>query len=309
MYIGRGNGNLGLEAHRDVQFIYGAAQQFFRRWMPTIRYLSITPPRKKHEIEPYNNLCASGLVVVLESWNRNQCPRTGQYRTLLTSSSACAIPLFSGRSKKNSRRKQILFYCQHFGTGVLLATAFVHLLPTAFASLTDPCLPYVFSKGYKPFAGFIAMVFALAVVGLESYLHTRGAGHSHSHTLWENDSESSETTLRMKPASLAARREHNYRPRNIAIEDADASQGLIAGVSPLPGSTPTMQQPEDKAAASLRGAFNNSEEDDVDDDALPLTLDELDPLPIHDGSGYGRVSNGVSVAKGVQIEPEAPQPT
>ncbi|KAI4272499.1 MAG: hypothetical protein L6R35_006480 [Caloplaca aegaea] len=45
-----------------------------------------------------------------------------------------------------------LFISRHFGTGVLIATAFVHLLPTAFVSLTDPCLPAFWNEGYPAMA-------------------------------------------------------------------------------------------------------------------------------------------------------------
>ncbi len=149
----------------------------------------------------------------------------------------------------------MLFYCQHFGTGVLIATAFVHLLPTAFVSLTDPCLPPIFSKRYKPLAGLVAMAFALAVVGLESYLATRGAGHSHSHALWEEDSDDGrEARLPPLAGGLAARRGPiHHRPRNIAMDDMDASEGLMAGVSPLPGSTPLTGPANDKHMAETVG--------------------------------------------------------
>jgi len=48
---------------------------------------------------------------------------------------------------------------------MLIATAFVHLLPTAFVSLTDPCLPWLWNIGYRPMAGVIAMTSALIVMG------------------------------------------------------------------------------------------------------------------------------------------------
>ncbi|KAK8003047.1 hypothetical protein PG989_002766 [Apiospora arundinis] len=62
--------------------------------------------------------------------------------------------------------EKVFFFCKHFGTGVLIATAFVHLLPTAFASLTDPCLPDLFIKDYPPMPGVIMMgsMFCLFVV-------------------------------------------------------------------------------------------------------------------------------------------------
>ncbi|KAI4087510.1 MAG: hypothetical protein LQ344_006739 [Seirophora lacunosa] len=73
-----------------------------------------------------------------------------------------------------------LFISRHFGTGVLIATAFVHLLPTAFVSLTDPCLPAFWNEGYPAMAGLIAMTSVLVVVAIEMFFAIRGAGHSHS---------------------------------------------------------------------------------------------------------------------------------
>ncbi|KAK2068337.1 hypothetical protein P8C59_002979 [Phyllachora maydis] len=109
---------------------------------------------------------------------------------LMLSTLACAFPLFSRRSSAGGKKQStVIFLCQHVGTGVLIATAFVHLLPTAFMSLTDPCLPHAFSKGYKPLAGLVAMVSALLVVALESFLTTRGAGHSHSPQFVMDDEE------------------------------------------------------------------------------------------------------------------------
>ncbi|KAI9723187.1 MAG: hypothetical protein M1828_004290 [Chrysothrix sp. TS-e1954] len=60
-----------------------------------------------------------------------------------------------------------------------LATAFVHLLPTAFTSLTDPCLPRFWNEGYPAMAGLVAMTSVLVVVGVEMTFAIRGAGHVH----------------------------------------------------------------------------------------------------------------------------------
>lgn len=50
------------------------------------------------------------------------------------------------------------FAVRHFGTGVLLATAFVHLLPTAFISLGNPCLSNFWTTDYPAMPGAIALV-------------------------------------------------------------------------------------------------------------------------------------------------------
>ncbi|KAH0597590.1 hypothetical protein MHUMG1_04969 [Metarhizium humberi] len=196
---------------------------------------------------------------------------------LTLSTLACGFPLISRRATTGKRQKTIIFYCQHVGTGVLLATAFVHLLPMAFESLTDPCLPYFFSQGYTPLPGFVAMVSAIMVVGVESYLTARGAGHSHSHAHNYFDSDESDGGGEFQDVPLhdhpgmSGSRTRNHRPRDISLgDDTEAAQGLVAGVSPVPESTPT--------AAIHRRASAENEFNEGDSD-LELDMDELDPAP------------------------------
>lgn len=199
-------------------------------------------------------------------------------RNTRTNFKACGFPLISRRASKNTAAGRFIFISQHFGTGVLIATAFVHLLPTAFVSLTDPCLPHFFSAGYRPLAGLIAMFSALVVVGLEMFLTTRGAGHSHSHA-WDPLPEGEEETHNHQNGSAAPKKAKvkgrlgklgmNHRPQNIALDDLDASEGLVAGVSPLPVSTP---EPNGHAATNVW-----RDENDDDNSDLELDLNELDP--------------------------------
>ena len=187
---------------------------------------------------------------------------------------ACGFPLISRRTSKNSAAGRFIFISQHFGTGVLIATAFVHLLPTAFVSLTDPCLPYFFSEGYHPLAGLIAMFSALVVVGLEMFLTTRGAGHSHSHD-WNAVPEEESGHNHQSNGSAAPTQRNtngrlgklgvNRRPKDIALEDLDASEGLVAGVSPFNVATPDPR------------TDSNKYRDEDDDHESDLDLDELDP--------------------------------
>jgi hypothetical protein len=160
-----------------------------------------------------------------------------------------------------------------------MATAFVHLLPTAFSSLTDPCLPHVFSKGYRPLAGLIAMVSALVVVALESYLTTRGASHSHSHHVWdEEDSEDGENTPMgdTHVGSSTSRHARRDRRGSIALEDMEATEGLVSGASPLPGSTPTMPPPRENLLKTQRDSLQ-SDGDDRESLDLELSFEELHP--------------------------------
>ncbi|PNY28298.1 Heat shock protein STI1 [Tolypocladium capitatum] len=233
-----------------------------------------------------------------EEGQKPQCGsrQTGWYDTaahvfallliLVLSTLACGLPLISRRTTTGKRQRAIIFYCQHVGTGVLLATAFVHLLPTAFQSLTDPCLPYFFSKGYTPLPGLVAMVSAIMVVGVESYLTARGAGHSHSHAhdFFDEPNGSSNADGHFHDVDLnddtngpAGRRMGGHRPTVISLQDMEATQGLVAGVASLPESTPIMVQRKRKSS--------DQESNDGESD-LDLDMDELDPAPAHDnGNG------------------------
>ncbi|KAK1974608.1 ZIP zinc transporter [Colletotrichum cereale] len=198
---------------------------------------------------------------------------------LALSTISCGVPLLPRRTSKGRPQSIILFYCQHFGTGVLLATSFVHLLPTAFTSLTDPCLPSVFNQGYPQMAGLVALVAALSVVALESYLATRGAGHSHSHSheyeYWdEEDGAQSPAGNRHATASMASHRHGSHRPENINLDNMDPTQGLMAGASPLPTSTPTQA----KANTSLAHGRDSFDDDDDTSD-IDIDVNELDPAP------------------------------
>ncbi|KAI0403261.1 Zinc/iron permease [Xylaria palmicola] len=74
---------------------------------------------------------------------------------------------------------KIFFACKHFGTGVLVATAFVHLLPTAFLSLSNPCLPDFFIEDYPPFPGIVMMASLFSLFVIEMWMNSKIGGHSH----------------------------------------------------------------------------------------------------------------------------------
>lgn len=122
------------------------------------------------------------------------------------------------------------------------------------------------------------MFSALVVVGLEMFLTTRGAGHSHSHGVaWDavadddhahnhsSNGNGSAEAQRKKPNGRLGKIGLNHRPRDIALADMDASEGLVAGVSPLPGSEPD-------ADHTMHNKYQDSDDNESD-----LDLDELDP--------------------------------
>jgi len=86
---------------------------------------------------------------------------------LAVSSLACAFPLLVLRFPRLRIPARVLFVVRHFGTGVLLATAFVHLLPTAFISLGDPCLSPFWTNDYPAMPGAIALFAIFIIAGIE----------------------------------------------------------------------------------------------------------------------------------------------
>ncbi|QSS65919.1 plasma membrane zinc ion transporter, partial [Histoplasma capsulatum] len=86
---------------------------------------------------------------------------------LFISSLACSFPLMSVKFSFLRIPSWFLFLVRHFGTGVLIATAFVHLLPTAFSSLNDPCLSRFWTHDYQPIPGAIAMAALFLVTVVE----------------------------------------------------------------------------------------------------------------------------------------------
>ncbi|KAF9934516.1 hypothetical protein FBU30_001657 [Linnemannia zychae] len=72
-------------------------------------------------------------------------------------------------SKTTSKIHNVIQTARTFGSGVILATAFIHMLPVAFLNLSDPSLPAIFQgdTGYTGWAGLIAMVSAMLLQLLE----------------------------------------------------------------------------------------------------------------------------------------------
>ncbi|KAK5947419.1 hypothetical protein PMZ80_001569 [Knufia obscura] len=112
-------------------------------------------------------ICSSGE----SSGQYNLSLQIGALFTILAvSASACAFPLIVARIPRLRLPLKFLFVVRHFGTGVLIATAFVHLLPTAFVSLTNPCLPQFWTESYPAMTGAIALASVFAITSIEMLL-------------------------------------------------------------------------------------------------------------------------------------------
>jgi hypothetical protein len=99
--------------------------------------------------------CASGGV---DSEIYNTSLHVGALFIILgVSFLACALPILIIRFSRLRIPTAFLFFVRHFGTGVLIATAFVHLLPTAFTLLGDPCLSGFWTEDYPAMPGAISL--------------------------------------------------------------------------------------------------------------------------------------------------------
>ncbi|KAF7511382.1 hypothetical protein GJ744_004571 [Endocarpon pusillum] len=173
--------------------------------------------------------------------------RTGSYNTplhvaalfiiLILSTLACSFPIIARRFPKLPIPHRFLFLSRHFGTGVLIATAFVHLLPTAFVSLTDPCLPYFWNEGYPAMAGFIAMASVFLVVTLEMFFAMRGAKHMHGSewdTLPPEDGETQQRHRTLDVPLADSVDDHQKQPWNGGLglyARSGSHRGLMEGQS------------------------------------------------------------------------------
>ncbi|EDU46102.1 Fe(2+) transport protein 3 [Pyrenophora tritici-repentis Pt-1C-BFP] len=157
---------------------------------------------------------------------------------LVLSTAACSFPIVVKRFPSIPVPHQFLFLSRHFGTGVLIATAFVHLLPTAFESLTHPCLPHFWNHRYPAMPGLVAMTSVFVVVGIEMFFAARGAGHVHAAGL---DNLGLDGSADARPGH---KRSHSYgrysngtaatngHAPGIMLHDVESSAHLMAGRSP-----------------------------------------------------------------------------
>ncbi|KAF8424510.1 Zinc/iron permease [Tirmania nivea] len=131
---------------------------------------------------------------------------------LVLSTLACSFPLMVKKFPWLKVPHHFLF-----GTGVLIATAFVHLLPTAFTSLTDPCLPPFWNQSYPAMAGLISMC---AV-----FLVRRGSRHRRSGSI-AGGLRSFGRTRPIQPALPPTTRRHGHT-RTFSNASRQSSSGSI----------------------------------------------------------------------------------
>ncbi|KAF2682758.1 Zinc/iron permease [Lentithecium fluviatile CBS 122367] len=193
---------------------------------------------------------------------------------LALSTGACSFPIVVKRFPRFPVPHHFLFLSRHFGTGVLIATAFVHLLPTAFESLTDPCLPRFWNKGYSAMPGLIAMTAVFVVVGIEMFFASKGVGHVHDYEPFGMGVHETHPRPAHKRNNSNGRFRINGHVPDIVLDELpQSSENLIGGRSPSIGGMSPSPRP---GASASRGKPTYEDGDDEDSD-LDLDPEELGP--------------------------------
>ncbi|MCJ1439068.1 hypothetical protein MMC27_008459 [Xylographa pallens] len=205
---------------------------------------------------------------------------------LVLSTLACSFPIIARRFPKLPIPHRFLFLSRHFGTGVLIATAFVHLLPTAFVSLTDPCLPAFWNEGYPAMAGLIAMAACLTVVGIEMFFATRGAGHMHG-SEYDRVPEENGYAGQGDPVNghvdAKGQKRRSRSIRRFSQGDRGEANGLALGMmggsaeQEVWGQVPSSPKGSLRMNGTAAATHDALDEADSHADDSDLDLDELDP--------------------------------
>lgn len=146
------------------------------------------------------------IAQVFEYLNkRDECPTDNEYDgrmgarissifvIMVTSAIGTLLPLLSSRYSFIRLPPIVFFICKFFGSGVIVATAFIHLLEPASDALSDDCLTgpiteYPWAFGICLMTLFLLFFFELVAyqmidrkISKESNLENGNGAHTHSH--------------------------------------------------------------------------------------------------------------------------------
>lgn len=108
------------------------------------------------------------------------------FMVLISSAIGVYFPLLASRYSFINLPSWVFFIAKFFGSGVIVATAFIHLLEPASDSLGNPCLGGTFANYPWAFGICLMALFALFLIEIVSHHYvgkTMGGGHNHSHNM------------------------------------------------------------------------------------------------------------------------------
>lgn len=117
---------------------------------------------------------------------------------LIGSLFGAAFPVYAARHRGVGVPEWAFFVAKYFGSGVIIATAFIHLLAPANDALTDPCLTgpatdYDWAEGIAlmtVFVLFFIELMAMRFATFSSLGHTHGDGEENDHDVQKQPSRS-----------------------------------------------------------------------------------------------------------------------
>ncbi|KFY82745.1 hypothetical protein V498_08477, partial [Pseudogymnoascus sp. VKM F-4517 (FW-2822)] len=96
------------------------------------------------------------------------------------------FPILAARSKRMRVPRSAFFVAKYFGSGVIITTAFIHLLAPAHEALTNECLTgpiteYPWVEGIVLMTIFVMFFIELMAMRFDFFGVTKPGAHSHSH--------------------------------------------------------------------------------------------------------------------------------
>lgn len=155
----------------------------------------------------------------------NRGLRIGSIFIILASSALGALsPILLARQNKVAVPKFTFFICKFIGTGVIIATAFMHLLTPAIENLTDECLED--RMGGYDWAEAIALMTVMVMFFIEM-LATRLSNDDmeHNHGMSETEMDPAMEVLAMK------QRQHSHTQEDLS-QTADVERTAETGYAP-----------------------------------------------------------------------------
>ncbi|KAJ3879741.1 Zinc/iron permease [Lentinula edodes] len=141
---------------------------------------------------------------------------------------AVAFPALSKKIRFLSIPKILFFIGKHFGTGVILSTAFCHLLQDSFEALTSIIVKSRY-PGVGEQTGFIILA-SLITIFLVEYVSTSYVDHLHEES---ETSASQEHPQREPTSSSQVQTAHKFHPVNESTHLLSASVGSTFSTSAL----------------------------------------------------------------------------
>ncbi|USP82321.1 uncharacterized protein yc1106_09595 [Curvularia clavata] len=157
----------------------------------------------------------------------------GLFIILFVSGTGCAFPMLVLKFPRLRIPPSFLFGAKHFGTGVLVATAFVHLLPTAFNSLGDPCLSSFWTTDYQAMPGAImlASVFFVTLIEMTFSPARHVCGGNEGVAAVSRQPKAPKTEAEKQPVSPKPGLERTYSNSSMRVRDLGVLKGRVGSIS------------------------------------------------------------------------------